>query len=150
MRAPLPMLTLALALSACQSSRPQEGAERASTTVTDGSGTAVVVEVRDAKGATGPFRLAATTSLILEARATGLSPGSHSLRFDILGPNGALYAQLPAQIQTDANGAGTAIHELQVIGTTIDRFRRTGEWSIHVTVDDAEQPLAGTEAQVTE
>jgi hypothetical protein len=149
MRLPFPLLLTALVALACQNRRT-EGSLPVFGVVTDGQPMAAALTVRDSEGAEGPFALGATRSLIVEARLSYAPPGAHDLRLDVVSPEGTIYAQLPATVQVDESGAGTAVQEVQVGGTSIDLYRRAGTWTVRAALDGTDEPLATAEAKVTE
>ncbi len=111
---------------------------------------AVILDIRDGSGVAGPFRIAVLDRLVVGVKAVSVSPGSHSIRLDVLGPEGTLYATFPVDVEADATYAGTASQDLQVQGTPIESLHRTGTWVFQATLDGADRPLARAEAQVTE
>jgi hypothetical protein len=145
MRSVRPLLLASLLLPAC-SGQP-DGAPAAGPTTPP---LAALVSVRDGNGAAGPFRIRELAKLRIEVALTGARPGAHQLRLDVLSPGGTLYAQLPAAVEVGPTGEGTGASDLQVRGTTIERYRRTGTWAVRAWLDGAAQPLASAEAEVLE
>ena len=123
------LTVLVLGLAACQGwseppTRPSPPRPRASATLS----------LHDGAGGVGPFQLATLKRLATDVGYQG-EPGTHSLRLDVLGPNGQLYAQLSGTLEADARGAGVATRSLEVAGTPIEAYHMTGTWRVVLSMD---------------
>lgn len=133
-------LIAALALAACQGSgepptRPPPPPPQATGTLA----------LHDGAGGAGPLRLATLKRLAIDATYQG-EPGTHSLRLDVLGPNGQLYAQLLGTLQAGPDGAGAASDSLEVAGTPVEGYHMTGTWRVVLSMDGG-QALASASVE---
>jgi len=101
--------------------------------------------VRDPSGAAGPFTLEELEKLAIEVQDVHLGAGDHVLRLDVTGPDGTLYAQLPATLQIDQKEPGATV-TLQVRGTTIESYRQIGTWQVVAVLDGT--PVAASSVEV--
>lgn len=108
------------------------------------------VAVRDAAGAEAPYRVGELEKLAVDVRVTGAQPGPRTFQLEVMSPRGTLYATLPLAIQVDASGEGGATEELQVRGTSIERFHRAGAWVFRVRDPSAGAAIGSGEALVAE
>jgi len=102
------------------------------------------LSVRDAQAQdAGPVvQLAGLDRLHVDLAWSGpADPGR--LHVDVTSPRGRLYAQLPAALQLDAQGNGTASAELPVGGTPIESYQMVGTWRFAL-VGPAGERLAET------
>ena len=151
MRIARPLLLGSLLLAACPGSRSLDGGIPASGSAADPvAPPAAAIHVRDGLGAEGPFSIDELEELAVEVRLTSAAAGSHQVRLEVLGPSGALFGQVPVDVEVASNGEGVATHHVQVRGTSIESLRRTGTWRFRVFLSDAGPPLANAEAKVAE
>src|SRR5512147_2522219 len=85
--------------------------------------------VTDGQGGAGPFRIGAVSTLTLAGSCASAPPGKHTLRFDVLSPNGAVYASLPQEVVVPESGTASVQSTLPLRGTTVERLMRTGTWN---------------------
>ncbi len=136
MRSPW-LAAIALALAAC-SGPAAPPAPPANPTPTG------TLRIRDASGATGPFRLADLQRLFLDSTYRGM-PGPHALRVDVVDPSGNVFGQLAADLAAGADGAATASQRLEVRGTPIHLYHLVGSWRFVLTVDGAQLASASVD-----
>ncbi len=103
--------------------------------------------VRDASGATGPFRLGSLQRLFLDSSYAG-NPGPHAMRVDLVAPSGDTFGSLPHDLDADAGGKATATQRLEVRGTRIHLYHLVGSWRFVLIVDGA--PLASASVDVVD
>lgn len=108
------------------------------------------LSVSDGSGAAGPYRLQDVRSLRVQVELRGLREGSHRVRIDVVSPRGTLYAQLPTAVEVGPSGTATALREVPVRGTSIERLRRTGRWAFQAYLDEGAAPATAGEVQVVE
>jgi len=101
--------------------------------------------VRDPSGGFGPFVLDDLEKLAIQVQGAHLGVGEHSLRLDVTGPDGTLYAQLPSDFEADQNELGAAATSLQVRGTTIETYRQLGTWQVVAVLDGTPTTAASVE-----
>jgi len=131
------------ALAACQDA-PGDAVSRPSPspgaavpgTDPSGKGNGATVAITDGAGNSGPMRLGSLARLVVDTGYRG-TPGTHSVRIDVLGPGGALYAQLRGSLHADSAGTAASNHPMEVQGTPIDAFHMTGTWQFVLNVDGA-------------
>jgi hypothetical protein len=128
-----------LASAACS-----EGFAPSSSAASAPTGTLVA---RDAKGATGSFRLGELQRLFLDSTYTG-SPGPHTMRVDVIAPGGDTFGILPFELTAGADGKGAAGQRLEVRGTRIHLYHMVGTWRFVLMVDGA--ALASASANVVD
>ncbi|HUL60132.1 MAG TPA: hypothetical protein VLU43_12695 [Anaeromyxobacteraceae bacterium] len=88
---------------------------------------ALVVRDAQAAAAAPVVQLAGLDRFQVDLACSGLAdPGPFHV--DVTSPRGLLYAQLPATLQLDAQGNGTASATLPVGGTPIETYRMVGTW----------------------
>lgn len=107
------------------------------------------LRITDGAGATGPFKLGDVSRLSLEGRCASVAPGAHTLRVDVVSPNGTIYASVPEDVVVPESGAVAVSRKLQVRGTNIETFRRAGVWRFTLTLDGGE-PVASADVDLTE
>jgi hypothetical protein len=157
MRSILRTLALALmAVAGCKDAlHPADpGAGSEGGTVTDGTPPTAIptvaasILVRDGSGTTGPFTIDDLEELNIEVRFTSAPPGAHGVRLVMLNPRGKVSADLRGTVVIDGTGQGTYAQTIQVRGTSIERYRQTGNWTFRASFE-AGDPLAATDIQVS-
>jgi hypothetical protein len=92
------------------------------------------------------FALASTPRIELAADLSGFAAGAHAVRIDVLDSDGLLYFTFHASFDPSScelvQGACRIWKTLQVTGTTIEQYQRTGTWKVQAVVDSASVPLA--------
>lgn len=150
MRTARPLLLASLLLAACQGSH-SEGAGSVAGADADAVLPALVsLSLRDASGASGPYRLDGLDKLSIEVQLRKARRGTYDVRLSVYSPDGTLYSQLPVQVEVAPRHEGSAVQQIEIGGTTIESLRRTGTWRFEARLTDAGPPLATAEAQVTE
>ena len=124
-RSALALALAALVFSACQSSSSKQGGP-----VAPGA----TIAIHDQAGNAGPLRLSSLKQLGVDVAYQG-DPGTHALRLAFIAPNGQLYTAVPATLEADSGGVGSASQALEVAGTPIEGYHMTGIWQVTLSVD---------------
>ncbi len=140
---------LASTLAACQGAGPS-WATQVPIAGPETPPMAAFLQVRDANGVAGPFRLDDVERLSVEVQLVSALPGAHDFRLDVLTPAGTLYAQLPVTAEADAAGQANVAQPIEVRGTPIDLLHLTGAWTFRLAQVDGDRALALAEAEVGE
>ncbi len=137
-----------LALLACPSApgnRSPDGGGGGGTIEPPPPPPSATLSVADPSGSPGPFAIAGLDRLLIDVDCAHLAPGPHAIRVAVMSPSGSLYAQLPATLQVDDSRQGRASSTLEVRGTTIESYGRTGTWQLVAFVDGVQLAAASVE-----
>lgn len=91
--------------------------------------------VTDGAGAGGPFKIGVVSRLHLAGSCASASPGRHTLRFNVLSPSGTVYASLAREVDVSDSGTASAEGTLELHGSTIESYMRTGTWNVTLNLD---------------
>lgn len=104
--------------------------------------------VTDDEGTHGPFQIGAVNRLTLSGSCASVTPGKHTLRFDVVSPNGTTYCSMPREIVVPDSGSAETTTALPIRGTSVERFMRAGTWNVTLSIDGGE-PLASADLDLT-
>jgi hypothetical protein len=92
------------------------------------------------------YALASTARIEIAADLSGFAAGAHAARIDLLDADGLLFFAFHASFDPSScelvQGSCRIWETLQITGTTIETYQRTGTWKARVVIDSAAAFLA--------
>jgi hypothetical protein len=139
-----------LALAACQkggssaaTDAPQPQAQPQPEPQPDPGPRAASLLVTDDSGHAGPFAMTSLTRLVIDA-SFEIAPGPHSVRVDVVRPDGGVHGTIRGKVDVGSDGAATLRQFLEVAGSTIEQYHVVGTWHFALSVDDGPRLVAAS------